>query len=308
MLDDKIKLNRCMNQTLEEMARALFKSWFVDFDPVRAKAALKQHALHYHDNPVAEPTGNGAAPTGEWTVERARAYMDTMDPQILNLVADRLVESELGEIPAGWEAKALGKEFRITMGQSPPGNTNNQDGDGIPFCQGRTDFGFRFPTRRMYCRVPTRFAKLGDTLASVRASAGDINMSLEQCCIGHGVAAVRHIRSSKSHTYYSMKALRSRFEIFEAHGTVFGAVTKSAFDSMPWVSAPHQLVAKFDALCGPLESLVQANELGVFSLAKQRDALLPKLMGGGIRVGGDDRCYGDLREKWEFWVNLTRVG
>ena len=106
-LDDKIELNRRMNETLEEMARALFKSWFVDFDPVRAKTALKQHALGDQPPLAGEPNGNGA-PTGEWTVERARAYLAGMDPQIADLFPDRLVDSELGEIPEGWEVKALG--------------------------------------------------------------------------------------------------------------------------------------------------------------------------------------------------------
>ena len=91
-LDDKIELNRLMNQTLEEMARALFKSWFGDFDPIRAKAALKAATTEASD----------------WTVERARAYLDSMDKDIVDLFPDRLVESELGEIPEGWEVKALG--------------------------------------------------------------------------------------------------------------------------------------------------------------------------------------------------------
>ena len=105
-LDDKIELNRRMNETLEEMARALFKSWFVDFDPVRAKMALRRHALH-----ASEPDTGAASDTqeSEWTVERARAYLDAMDPQIADLFPDRLVDSELGEIPKGWTASQLGK-------------------------------------------------------------------------------------------------------------------------------------------------------------------------------------------------------
>ena len=91
-LDDKIELNRRMNETLEEMARALFKSWFVDFDPVRAKAALKS------------PRSAGSG----WAVERARAYLDSMDENIVDLFPDRLVDSELGEIPEGWVVGKFG--------------------------------------------------------------------------------------------------------------------------------------------------------------------------------------------------------
>ena len=95
-LDDKIELNRRMNQTLEEMARALFESWFVDFDPVHAKATLKNHH------------GNHSQRGSDWSVERARAYLERMDPDIAALFPDGFVDSELGRVPAGWEVGMLG--------------------------------------------------------------------------------------------------------------------------------------------------------------------------------------------------------
>ena len=101
-LDDKIELNRRMNETLEEMARALFKSWFVDFDPVRAKVAL------------ASPPSDES----DWTVERARAYLDRMDDSVAELFPDRLVDSELGEIPEGWDVKAVGELIELAYGKA----------------------------------------------------------------------------------------------------------------------------------------------------------------------------------------------
>ena len=130
-LDFKIELNRRMNQTLEEMARALFKSWFVDFDPVRGKAALKHHALGKPAGSHAAPNGNGAASAAEWTVERARSFLDAMDPRIVDLFPDRMVPSELGEIPEAWDIKGLADIATFTNGLAlqrfPP------DGDdGLP--------------------------------------------------------------------------------------------------------------------------------------------------------------------------------
>ena len=116
-LDDKIELNRRMNETLEEMARALFKSWFVDFDPVRAKATLK-HVVGHDAVPDGEPSENAAASAGEWTVERALAYLDAMDPQIADLFPDWLVDSELGEIPEEWEVKSLGELIELAYGKA----------------------------------------------------------------------------------------------------------------------------------------------------------------------------------------------
>jgi len=100
-------------------------------------------------------------------------------------------DSELGEVPEGWGVGTLGDLCDINMGQSPPGTTYNEIGDGLPFYQGITDFGFRFPSRRVYCTAPTRFAEEGDVLLSVRAPVGSLNVADERCAIGRGVAALR---------------------------------------------------------------------------------------------------------------------
>ena len=250
-LDDKVELNRRMSKTLEEMARARFQAWFVDFDPVHAKAEGRSSGL---------------------------------PPDLDALFPESFEASELGEIPAGWDVRTLGDAFRITMGQSPPGKTYNQDGDGLPFYQGRTDFGFRFPSRRVYCTAPTRLAEPGDSLVSVRAPVGDVNMAMEPCSVGRGVAAVRHQSGSRSYTYYSMQSLRDTFERFEAEGTVFGSVNKKDFHGMPWISPPQALVAQFEKSCSVLDGRLETNERATASLSAQRDALLPQLLSGELRV------------------------
>ena len=256
-LDDKIELNRRMSQTLEAMARALFKAWFVDFEPVRAKME------------------------GRW--QRGQS-LPRLPAHLYDLFPDRLVDSELGEIPEGWRVDQIGNHFRVTMGQSPPGNTYNEKGDGLPFYQGRVDFGFRFPTRRVFCTAPTRLAEAGDTLVTVRAPIGDSNMALERCCIGRGVAAVRHASGAVSYTYYFVRSLKSVFESFEAEGTVFGAITKDAFLSIKCVVAPTELVQRFEQLCRPVDEKIERAEHESRTLAALRDALLPKLIRGEIRV------------------------
>ena len=268
-LDDKIELNRRMNETLEEMARALFKSWFVDFDPVRAKAALKTSPEEASD----------------WTVERASAYLDSMDKSIVDLFPDRLVDSELGEIPEGWEVKALGECYKLTMGQSPPGSTYNDDGKGLPFFQGNADFDFRYPNRRRYCTEPTRIAYPKDTLVSVRAPVGAINMAWQECCIGRGVAALRHISGSASFTYYTAWALQKEIQQYEHTGTVFGAINKKQFESMSVIQPKGKLIEVFESRIQPLDERIRSNESSTRNLADQRGALLPKLVGGQLKVG-----------------------
>jgi type I restriction enzyme, S subunit len=198
--DDKIECNRRMNRTLEGIARAVFQSWFVDFDPVRAKA-------------------DGCIPAGVDAVTAA-------------LFPDRFVDSEVGKIPAGWKVGSIGGEFGLTMGQSPPGTSYNELGDGVAFYQGKTDFGFRYPSPRVYCTAPTRFANKGDTLVSVRAPVGAINMAGERSCVGRGIAAIRHKSGSRSYTYYTMQLLETDFARFEAEGTVFGSINKADFSRL----------------------------------------------------------------------------
>ena len=261
-LDDKIELNRQMCKTLEDTAQAIFKSWFVDFDPVHTKAAGKQ------------PQG--------------------MNPEIAALFPDSFEETEMGKIPKGWSISRLGDHFNLTMGQSPPGSTYNEDGDGLPFYQGRSDFGFRFPKKRIYCTAPTRYAKKGDTLVSVRAPVGDVNMAIERCAIGRGVAAVRHIGESSIFTYYSMKQLRNNFVSFEAEGSVFGSITKGDFLNLPSIAPSIRLVESFDRSFAVLENSIESHQLQSITLASLRDSLLPRLISGSLKVKDAEKITGRM--------------
>jgi type I restriction enzyme S subunit len=258
-LDDKIDLNRHMNKTLEVMGRAIFKDWFVDFGPVRAKM-------------------EGRAPSG-------------LTSDIVGLFPDRLDDE--GN-PEGWHVGPVGKNFSLTMGQSPPGNTYNKDGKGLPLYQGRTDFGFRYPTRRVFTTSPTRLAKIDDTLVSVRAPVGDLNMAWEPCCVGRGVAAIRHNSGSRSFTYYAMDSIRDDLKAFEHTGTVFGAINKDHFGKLKVCAPTPRVVELFERTVGPFDDLIRVNEGESASLTALRDLLLPQLMSGKIRVKDAENIVGDL--------------
>lgn len=251
-LDDRITLLRETNATLEAIAQALFKSWFVDFDPVRAKM-------------------EGRTPEG-------------MDEATAALFPDGFETSELGEVPRGWRYSTVGESFVLTMGQSPPGDTYNDSGEGLAFYQGRTDFGFRFPTQRVFCSAPTRYAEPGDTLVSVRAPVGDVNMALERCCIGRGVASVRHSSGFRGFVFYAMHGLRERFKTFDSEGTVFGSISKKDFQSLPVVVAPEDVLRAYDAVAAPIDQRIAENEVMLRTLSTLRDTLLPRLISGQLRL------------------------
>ena len=246
-LDDKIELNRRMNITLNAVARLLFQSWFVDFDAVRANTDQTRFVI---------PNDS--------------------------LFTDSIVKSERNHLPYGWSLGKLKDAFNLTMGQSPPGDTYNDQSNGLPFYQGRTDFGFRYPKRRVFCSAPTRIAKAGDTLVSVRAPVGDINMADEECSIGRGVAAVRHKSGAIAYTYQAMASLSPDFENFEGEGTVFGSINKQNFENLPFIIPPLEIVTTYERLTYPLEEQVRVLEYQSRNLAAMRDALLPKLLSGEL--------------------------
>jgi type I restriction enzyme S subunit len=101
-LDDKIELNRRMSRTLEEMARAIFKSWFIDFEPVRAKAAVRRQHPHWTDDQV------------------SRAACPNLKPEIARLFPDSFQNSELGEIPKGWRVGCFGEVVKLLRDQENP--------------------------------------------------------------------------------------------------------------------------------------------------------------------------------------------
>jgi type I restriction enzyme S subunit len=248
-IEAKIELNRRMNETLEGMARALFRSWFVDFDPVHARAA-------------------GEAPAH-------------MPPETAALFPARFGDDGL---PEGWRIGKLSEIVHLTMGQSPPGDTYNGKGEGLPFYQGRKDFGFRFPSRRQFCIAPQRIAECGDTMLSVRAPVGDSNLASERCCIGRGVAAVSSANGAASYTYYLMGSMRPSLDQYNGEGTIFGSINKKQLSELAFTLPPKGLILRFDQLAAELDARIKINEEQSATLSALRDALLPKLMSGELRV------------------------
>ncbi|WP_296622637.1 restriction endonuclease subunit S [Marivirga sp.] len=272
-LDDKIELNRKMNETLEAMAQTLFKSWFVDFDPVLDKALAAGHEI---PKPLQE------------NAEKRKALgskRKALPQEIADLFPDRFVfTEELGWVPEGWEISNIGNEFNVTMGQSPPGSTYNENSEGIRFFQGKADFGFRYPTDRIYCSEPKRFASEGDTLMSVRAPVGDVNIALHDCSIGRGLCAIRHKLSSKSYTYYFMKHKKAILDSYESGGTVFGSINQKQLKSLDAFGNIESIISAFHDIASSHDEKIELNSRELLILSQTRNTLLPKLISGELRV------------------------
>jgi len=190
------------------------------------------------------------------------------------------------EAEESWEAGTLEDEFQFVMGQSPLGSDLNEIGNGIVFYQGRTDFEFRFPSPRIFTTAPTRIAKKLDTLVSVRAPVGDMNMAFEECCLGRGVAAFRHKHHSDfySYTYYKLRSLMGEIKKFEDNGSVFGSIGKDDFKKLENTLPPIDLIETFNAGVKPVDEKILLNAKQIKTLTQLRDTLLPKLMNGEVKV------------------------
>ena len=278
-LDQKISLNHHINQTLESMAQTIFKSWFVDFDPVKAKLA----AIEAGEDAEGVTRAAMRAISGKTDdeLDKMQAEQPENYAQLKNtaeLFPAAMQDSELGEVPEGWIPSSVGAEFNATMGQSPPGDTYNENGDGEPFFQGRRDFGWRYPENRVYCTQPNRMAKKGDTLLSVRAPVGDINKAVSDCCIGRGIAALRHKSGCETYTYYSMMDLSRNLKSFDSEGTVFGSINQKDLKALQVIKPSNSLVEAFTHNAGSLDQQILNYDYQIRVLSQLRDILLPKLM------------------------------
>ena len=243
-IDEKIAINNRINAELEAMAKTLYDYWFVQFD---------------------FPDANG------------KPYKTSGGRMEYNATLKR-------EIPAGWAVNTLSQIANITMGQSPAGESYNDDGIGTLFFQGSTDFGWLFPTPRQYTTSPTRMAKKGDILLSVRAPVGDMNIANADCCIGRGLAALNSKSRSDGFLFYVMKYFKQVFERRNAEGTTFGSMTKDDLHSLQVVCPEPGLLKRYDDIVSEYNKMIFTRSLENQDLIKLRDWLLHILMNGQVKI------------------------
>ena len=273
-LDDKIELNRRMNETLEEMARALFKSWFVDFDPVRAKIE------------------------GRW---RPGESLPGLPADYYDLFPDRLVDSELGEIPEGWEVGVLDDVVELLSGGTPKTSTPQYwDGD-IPWYTAKdaptlsdvfvlntdrsiTKAGLDYSAAKMLPAMTTIITARGTV---GRLACLGIPMAMNQTCYGiRGIGGYPEF-----FTYWTIRMAVDQLQA-RTHGTIFDTITRQTFKLIDAVIPPAKAAQAFESLVStPMHRILDNLHEGQ-TLADTRDALLPKLVSGEIRVGREDygRC------------------
>lgn len=274
--EEKIELNRRMNHTLEAITRAIFKSWFVDFDPVRAKA-----------DGLRAGTCSG----------------------FIHLFSDRLQESGIGKIPAGWRMSSLGVEARRCGGQIQTGPFGSQlhasdyvSGRGVPVVMPKNIFNRRVSTREI-ARVAEADA---ERLSRYRLKGGDIVYSrrgdVERHAwissnetgwlCGTGCLLVRMGSKWTAPLFISFALDRPESKAWIAQraiGATMPNLNTSILSEFPVVVPPDTILGAFASLADPIQLLVSAKNTENETLAELRDTLLPRLISGDFRLRELDR-------------------
>ena len=189
---------------------------------------------------------------------------------------------------SNWKTGTLSDIADITMGQSPSGSSYNEDKEGTIFFQGRAEFGFRFPTIRLFTTEPKRMACANDTLMSVRAPVGDLNVAHTDCCIGRGLAAIHSKNNHQSFVHYTMFSLKKQLDVFNGEGTVFGSINRNSLNEMPILIPSDEKLDEFESIVAPIDAAIRNNYDEICRLEQIRDSLLPKLMSGELDVSDID--------------------
>lgn len=187
-----------------------------------------------------------------------------------------------------WKEGTLSDIADITMGQSPSGSSYNEESNGTIFFQGRAEFGFRFPTVRLFTTEPKRMACANDTLMSVRAPVGDLNVAHTDCCIGRGLAAIHSKTNHQSFVLYTMFSLKKQLDVFNGEGTVFGSINRNSLNEMPILIPSDEKLDEFERIVAPMDTAIRNNYDEICRLEQIRDSLLPKLMSGKLDVSDID--------------------
>ena len=268
-LDDKIDLNRRMNETLEAMARALFKSWFVDFDPVRAKMEGRDTGL---------------------------------PRDIAALFPDRLVDSELGEIPEGWQVSEIGKEVNAVGGSTPSTKEPSYWHRGHRYWATPKDLAklwspvlletSRKITDAGLQRISSGTLPVGTVLLSSRAPIGYLAIAEVPTAVNQGFIAMK-CKQRLPNLYVLFWCYENLGYIRGiAGGSTFAEISKKAFRTVPVLVPSEGILGMYDHLSRPSYNRLVANMREDATLSALRDTLLPKLISGKIRVAKAERLVG----------------
>jgi len=263
-LDEKIIQNQNLSQTLEEIAQTIFKSWFIDFDPVKAKMV-------------------GEKPVG-------------MDDATAILFPKSMKDSELGPIPDNWTASQIGEEVEC-VGGSTPSTSNSEFWDGDIYWTTPKDLSKqvglvttsseRKITMKGLQKISSGVLPVNSVLMSSRAPIGYLSINAVPTAINQGFIALRH--SSKFSPLFLLYWLQRNMPEIKnrAGGGTFAEISRTAFKSIPFVVPTTDVLNKFEEISTPILLQLTALTMQNQELVELRDSLLPRLISGELQIPED---------------------
>ncbi|MBI5409882.1 MAG: restriction endonuclease subunit S [Nitrospirae bacterium] len=192
-------------------------------------------------------------------------------------------------LPEGWVLKNLNDACNIVMGQSPPGNTYNKDRSGLPFFQGKAEFGVRYPTVVKWCSKPKKVAYKNDVLISVRAPVGPTNIASSECCIGRGLAAIRPLEGTDYlYVFYYLRSIEHELAQMGT-GSTFKAISGSDVKAILFPLAPLNeqklIVSEIEKQFSRLDEAVAALKRIKANLKRYKASVLKAAVEGKLTEG-----------------------
>lgn len=288
---EKIEVNTQASQTLESFAQAIFKSWFVDFDPVKAKIEALAAGGNADDAELAAMSAISAKTIDELNGLKAN------NPKAFNKLAQTaalfpaaMQDSELGEIPEGWSVSSLSELIKITGGGTPKRSEELYWNGNIPWFSVKdvptegnvfvvdtdekiTELGLN--------KSSTKLLPKGTTIITARGTVGKLALVGTDMCMNQSCYGVRGKNVGDFYNYFNLKEAVSTLQR-NTHGAVFDTITTQTFDTYSLAFSGVELANKFDALVAPLLQNIETNVRQNIELATLRDTLLPKLLSGEI--------------------------
>ncbi len=269
-IDEKIELNRKTNETLEGIAKALFKSWFIDFDPIRAKAEGRSTGL---------------------------------SKEISKLFPDSFEDSELGEIPSGWSIESFTSHFNVLGGGTPKTSINEYWNGGVQWFSVvdapvesdcwvmKTE---RTITEEGLKNCSSALFRKGTTIISARGTVGKVCLVGDEMAMNQSCYALQAKKTNEDvYCYYST---RSIVEILRgrSHGSVFDTITRKTLQGIEFCFACKNVINAFEESAKPLMEKIRLNVNESMTLGGIRDVLLPKLISGELRVSDAEKMLEEV--------------
>jgi type I restriction enzyme S subunit len=216
-----------------------------------------------------------------------RIRVEEKDGKVIFHKENEFKDTEIGKIPKDWEAVKLSnkKLTEIIMGQSPPSGTYNKKGKGLPFLQGKMEFGEVYPLPVIYCSQPIKIAEPNDILISVRAPVGDVNIVPYRLCIGRGLAAIRFNLNEANHLFYFYYFRKIKTFLKNlGKGSTFKAITREDLENLKIPYPPFSEQQKIAEILFAVDKKLEIERKRKEKLERIKKGLMDLLLTGKVRV------------------------